>query len=162
MRRSLNALAGHRILRSGRSTLLPVFASKRAEQVTTQDVDRLRDTLLKRLAPQTVKHVMELLRRLLNYAVKRELIEPVRILFDMPQFDNKVTETMTAEQMRCFLEALDREPDKVAIAGVKLALLTGARHGQSVPSDGKMWTLCGGSFTCGQIPRSQGRVPVYR
>lgn len=109
--------------------LAPVFASKRAEQVTTQDVDRLRDTLLKRLAPQTVKHVMELLRRLLNYAVKRELIEPVRILFDMPQFDNKVTETMTAEQMRCFLEALDREPDKVAIAGVKLALLTGARHG---------------------------------
>lgn len=62
-----------------------------------QDVDRLLDMLLKKFAPQTVKHIMELLRRLLNYAVKRELIEPVRILFDMPQFDNKVTETMTAE-----------------------------------------------------------------
>ena len=42
------------------------FGEKEPHQLVKLDVDRVRINLLKKLAPQTVKHVLALLRRILN------------------------------------------------------------------------------------------------
>lgn len=48
----------------------------------------------------------------------------------MPNVDNAKTEHLTDEQVARLVAALDAEPDKVAVAAVKLAMLTGMRKGE--------------------------------
>lgn len=108
----------------------PAFGDKTPDKLTSEDLDTLRDTLLKTLSPQTVKHVLGQLKRVLNHAAKKRLIPaPSHLQFEMPQVDNQKTEAMTAEQMAAYLGALQSEPDQVAAAGVRLALVTGMRAG---------------------------------
>lgn len=113
-----------------RKHLAPVFGDKTPDEIISADVDKLRLNLLLIRSPQTVKHVLSLLRRILNYAVHKLIIPaPNHLQFEMPKVDNQKTEMLTVEQMNHFLEALDTEADQVAAAGVRLALVTGMRHG---------------------------------
>lgn len=113
--------------------LVPRFAKRTPAEITTADVDSLRDSLLDAgKSPQTVKHVMGLLRRIIRYAVRRGLCpqpEPARLQFDMPKVDNNKTECLTPEQARALLAALDEEPDQDLASLVRLALATGMRRG---------------------------------
>lgn len=107
------------------------------ESLTTKDVDalafRLASTPSQRrpgacLSPQTVKHVLELLKRILHYAERIGLCPfPAGLRFTMPKVDNLKTESMTDEQLRLYLAALDAEPDQNGAAIFRLALLTGIR-----------------------------------
>jgi hypothetical protein len=51
----------------------PKFGDREPAEIITLDVDRLRIKLLKSKAPGTVKNVLELLRRIINYGVKKKL-----------------------------------------------------------------------------------------
>lgn len=111
----------------------PLFGEKTPEEMTTWDIDRLRSELLARLSPQTVKHVLEQIKRILNFAVKKNFISvPAHLHFEMPSVDNQKTEMMTPEQISLFLSALDDEEDQTGASGVRLALATGMRHGAIV------------------------------
>ncbi|MCR5563814.1 MAG: site-specific integrase [Desulfovibrio sp.] len=103
----------------------------------TQDIDSLRDRLLrttcarnpeKSLSPQTVKHALGLLKRMLNFASAQELCDlPSSLRILMPSVDNQKTESMTAEQMAAYWKALDEEADQNEAAILRIALLTGIR-----------------------------------
>jgi len=118
----------------GRYTLhlAPLFAKKTPSDLVTLDIDRLRLKLSKTRSPQTVRHVLALLRRIINHGVKTGYCpapDPSRLHFTLPRVDNLKTENLTREQMAAFLEALDAEPDQNAAAFIRLALLTGMRKG---------------------------------
>lgn len=82
------------------------------------------------LAPQTVKHVLGLLLRMLRFGVRQGFFEfPPRLQIAMPRVDNAKTESMSREQLRRYLSALECEPDTVAAAYLRMALLTGMRKG---------------------------------
>ncbi len=81
-------------------------------------------------SPQTVKHVLVLLRRIIRFGVQRKLCPPPDLTFNMPEVDNQVTEHLTDEQVKHLLIALDNERDRQAVAVVKLALHTGMRRGE--------------------------------
>lgn len=101
----------------------------RPEEIRTLDIDRVRCELLRTLSPQTVVHALGLIKRILRYAVRKELIDSIsHIQFEMPAVDNKKTEMLTHVQIRRLLDALDQEEDQVGAAGVRLALATGMRH----------------------------------
>lgn len=51
--------------------IAPVFGAKTPDEMATLDIDRLRSELLVCLRPQTVKHVLEQIKRILNFAVKK-------------------------------------------------------------------------------------------
>ncbi len=81
-----------------------------------------------RLSAQTVKHVLGLLKRLLNFGVKMGAFQwPEGVVFDMPHLDNQKTELMTADQLRQYCEALESEPDIYAKCYLQLVLYTGIR-----------------------------------
>ena len=111
-------------------------------ELSTRDIDTLRKTLEKTpsprkrdgervmLAPATVSHVLSLIRRIINFAVKRGMATwPNNLHFEMPKVDNQKTEVLTDEQLANLLKALDEELDQDAAALIRLALVTGMRKG---------------------------------
>jgi len=125
--------------------LLSSFGEKTPEQICTLDLDRLRLAMIrgeagprkKPLSPQSVKHVLILLRRIIRYGVQRKLCSPPDLTFTMPKVDNQLTEHLTQEQLSRLLAALEDEPDKTAVAIVKLALLAGLRKGEMLSLEWK-------------------------
>ena len=111
--------------------IAPSLGIKTIPDLTVQDMDRLRAKLEKAgKSPQTVKHVLALVKRLLNFALRKGYVEylPGRLHISMPTVDNKVTENITQEQARKLLHALDEEADQNMAALVRLALFTGMRR----------------------------------
>ncbi|MFO7760762.1 MAG: hypothetical protein R6V20_04045, partial [Desulfobia sp.] len=107
--------------------LKPLFADKTPADIVTLDIDRLRRNLLKKkkLAPATVKQVLVLLKRVINYGVQRGLcppIDPARLHIEMPKINNEKTEDLTPEQLNSLLKAIDNAKDWRAAGLMKLAL----------------------------------------
>lgn len=117
------------------------IASQIVEEFTTSDVDSLRASMTRKgLAPQTVKHVLALVRRLIRFGIKRGLcIMPGSLHFEMPKVDNECTESLTDEQLAAYLKAIDDEPDQNAAGFLRLALVTGMRKGALLAL---RWTDC--------------------
>ena len=117
------------------------IASQIVEELTTSDVDSLRASMTRKgLAPQTVKHVLALVRRLIRFGIKRGLCTmPGSLHFEMPKVDNECTESLTDEQLAAYLKALDDEPDQDAAGLLRLALVTGMRRGALLAL---RWTDC--------------------
>ena len=108
------------------------FGQKTPAELVTLDIDRLRINKLKTLAPQTTRHIISLLRRIINYGVSKgfcPMPDPSRLHFTFPKVDNLRTENLTREQMAAYLQALDEEPDQNAVGFIRLALCTGMRRG---------------------------------
>ncbi|MDR1242243.1 MAG: site-specific integrase [Deltaproteobacteria bacterium] len=118
-----------------RNHLESLFGGKVPAELVTLDLDRLRIKKLKILAPQTVKHILALLRCVINFGVKQGCCpqpDPSRLHFTFPKVDNQRTENLTREQMSAYLKALDEEPDQNAAALIRLVLATGIRKGAAM------------------------------
>lgn len=109
--------------------LAPLFADKTTAELATLDIERLKTKLAKTHKPQTVRNVLELLRRIINYGVVTTRCPIPDLHFTMPRVDNKKTENLTREQMAALFQALDAEEDQNAAAFIRMALVTGMRKG---------------------------------
>ena len=112
--------------------IAPSLGTKSIPELTVHDIDKLRVKLEKAgKSPQTVKHVLTLVKRLLNFALRKGYVEsiPGTLHITMPTVDNKVTENLTQDQVQKLLQVLDEEPDQVQASLVRLALFTGMRRG---------------------------------
>lgn len=110
--------------------LNPKFGEKAPSELHQLDIDRLRISLLKVRSPQTVKHVLGLLKRLCNFGVKKQLCPGINFKIEMPRVDNQTTEDLTADQMKSLLAAIEASPDRTAATFMKMALFTGMRRGE--------------------------------
>ena len=110
----------------------PVIGKKTVAELATNDIEKIKKKMLKEgKSAQTIKHVLTLVKRLVNFAAKMGYVEsiPATLHFDMPVVDNKVTENLTSEQMTTLLQVLDEEEDKIFASLIRLALFTGMRRG---------------------------------
>lgn len=107
-----------------------ILGNKEPQEIIRLDVDRLRLNLLKTLKPQTVKHVLGLLKRVVKFGVSHELCLPLTFDFELPKVDNIKTEDLNLEQLKSLLKAINNSSDKEAAAIMKLALYTGMRRGE--------------------------------
>lgn len=101
--------------------------------ISTSTVDDLRISLTQKgLKAATVRNVLELLRRIISFGIKKELINPAdaHIHFEMPQLNNIKTEDLTPSQLKNLLSALDSTTHKKAASMMKLALFSGMRRGE--------------------------------
>jgi integrase len=110
--------------------LKPCFESKEPKDISPFEVDKLRVKLLKTKAPQTVKHILALLRRLIRYGVDLGCCEGLSFSIKTPQVDNLKTEDLSHEELARLLKTLDEEPDIQAANLVRMALFTGMRRGE--------------------------------
>jgi hypothetical protein len=76
------------------------------KEIVPLDLDRLRINLGKTLKPQTVKHVLGLIKRLSNFGVSRRLCEGIGFKITVPKVSNLKTEDLSPEEMKKLLEAI--------------------------------------------------------
>ncbi len=119
--------------------LQPRFARKGLDAITGFDLEKMKGELKKGknaqgkpYAPQTIKHVLVIVRRLYNLARKWGLYDgknPVETV-QMPKVDNQKTEFMTDDEVHRLFEVLDSWPFKDTVAFIKFAMFTGFRRGE--------------------------------
>jgi len=108
----------------------PNFGDKEPKDIIPLDVDRLRLKLLKTKAPGTVKNVLELLRRIVNFGAKKNLCEGLNFTIEIPKVTSLKTEDLTPEQLSDLLKAIGEASNIWAANMMKLALFTGMRRGE--------------------------------
>lgn len=113
-----------------RKYLNPTLGANQPHEIIKLDVDRIRINLLKTLKPQTVKHIMALLKRLVNFGVKRQLCQGLGFKVDMPRVDNNKTEDLTSNQLKNLMDEIDKSVDIEAANIMRMALFTGMRRGE--------------------------------
>ena len=91
----------------------PTWGEKEPHQIQPLEVDRLRLRVFKDKAPQTVKLTLSLLRRLVNFGVKRQLCQPLSVPLEIPKVHNLKTEDLNPEQLSALLEAIDQVPNRI-------------------------------------------------
>ncbi|OQB44235.1 MAG: Tyrosine recombinase XerD [bacterium ADurb.Bin157] len=110
--------------------LKPDFGNKEPHKIIRLDVDRLRVNLLKEKKPQTVKHVLGLLKRIVHFGVARQLCQSLNFEIEAVKVDNQKTEDLNPEQLKNLLKAIDNSTDIEAANIMRLALYTGMRRGE--------------------------------
>ncbi len=108
----------------------PSFGIKEPKQISPFEVDRIKISLSKTLKPQTVKHVLVLLQRIVNFGVNRRLCESIGFKIQMPKFDNQKTEDLSPGQLNNLLKAIEEEKHIQAANFMKMVLFTGMRRGE--------------------------------
>ena len=107
------------------------FDQKTPEEVTHFDIERLKRGLDKKnLKPATVRHALEVLRRLSNFATKHNLCPGISFVIEMPKVNNLMTEDLTPDEYIRLTKLLDEEEDIQASNLLRLALFTGMRRGE--------------------------------
>jgi integrase len=108
----------------------PTLGKKQPQEIIKFDVDRLRVTLSKKLKPQTVRHIMGLLKRIVTFGVKRQLCQGLSFPVDAIRVDNITTEDLTSDQLKNLLKAIDESIDIEAANIMLMAMYTGMRRGE--------------------------------
>lgn len=108
----------------------PKFGDKEPKELIQLEIDRVRINLLKKRAPQTVKHILALLKRIVNFGSKKGLCEGLNFSIEMPKVHNLKTEDLTPDQLRKLLKAIDQEENVQVANFMKMALFTGMRRGE--------------------------------
>lgn len=108
----------------------PHFGEREPRDILPLDIDRLRLKLLKKKAPATVRNILELLRRIINFGVKKQLSSGLSFIIEMPTVNNEKTENLTSEQLVSLLNVLESYEDIQACNMMRLVLFTGMRRGE--------------------------------
>ena len=115
-----------------RCHIQPVFGDKEPHDLHPFEIDRLKQTLYKKkgLKDQTVKNILELIRRLANWGRKRKVTSGLGFELEMPKPNNVVKEVLPPQLIGNLLEALDRAEDQLEASFIRMCLFTGRRTGE--------------------------------
>jgi integrase len=131
----------------------PILGDKEPHEIIRLDVDRLRVKLSKSFKPQTVKHVLALLKRIIHFGAKRQLCRELSFPMDTIKVDNRTTEDLTADQLRSLLKAISESTDIEAANIMRMALFTGMRRGELFKLQWKDIDFERGFITIGHDPK---------
>lgn len=106
------------------------IGDKEPKDILPLDVDRIRVKLLKTKSPQTVKHILALLKRSCNFGFNKMLCPGLPFRIEMPHVDNKKTEDLSEDELHRLLEAIANDENKQVGNMMLMALYTGMRRGE--------------------------------
>lgn len=109
--------------------LLPALGSKRLQEVSSEDIDRLHRRISQE-TPVRANRVMAILRKAYSIAIRWNLAEknPVsglKMNAEMPR-----ERYLTADEQKAFVDALSSLPDTASTLAIWFLMLTGARSGE--------------------------------
>jgi len=107
------------------------------DELITLDIERIKNRLKKaKLSPQTIKHCLTLIDRIVNYGFDQEPPRCKQLSFKIkkPSFDNQVTEVLNDNQLQSLLRVIDADLERDPFSGrvMLLALATGMRRGAMI------------------------------
>lgn len=108
----------------------PALGKKEPRELSPLDVDRLRISTAKNHKPQTVKHVIALLVRIINYGARLGLCPGLGFKPPTIKVHNLKTEDLSPEQLATLMEVINEDHDYQAANFMRLALCTGMRRGE--------------------------------
>ena len=119
---------------------LACIADKIPEELLPLDIERVKKGL-KGQSKQQIKHVMILIKRLVNYGLNAGKCGPLRFKIQIPRPENEVTEYLEPDQLQALLTAIDKDLQKTQLKDGKpvdpftgramlLALSTGMRRSE--------------------------------
>jgi len=106
------------------------FGNKEPHELKKEAVDWFGSSLKKKLSPQTVKHILALLRRLINFGIEKQLCDNIKFKITLPEVHNEKTEDLTSDQLAALLKAIDESEDIQVGNMMKLALYSGMRRSE--------------------------------
>ena len=106
------------------------FSNKEPSDIIQLDVDRLRIKLLKTKSPQTVKHILALLRRIVNFGFSKGICPALSFKIEIPKVDNCKTDDLNPDQLSVLLKAIEKSNHIIAANMMLTALYTGMRRGE--------------------------------
>jgi integrase len=108
----------------------PKLGNREPKEIMPLDVARIKIRLSKKRSPATVRNVLELLRRVINFGTKNNLCQGVNFKIQMPTVNNQKTEDLTTDQLTNLLTAIENSSHPQAGPIMKMALFTGMRRGE--------------------------------
>ena len=108
----------------------PTLGNKEPLELSPLDLDRLRIGVAKNHAPQTVKHVIALLARIINHGARLGLCPGLRFKAPTIKVHNIKTEDLSPKQLAALMEAINEEYDYQAANFMRMPLCTGMRRGE--------------------------------
>ena len=106
------------------------FGDKEPSELLQLEIDRLRVNLLKKKSPQTVRHILTLLKRIINFGTDGGFSIGIGFKIKMPRVDNTKTEFLTHEEVQRLLKAIEEDTHPQAGNVMKMALFSGMRRGE--------------------------------
>ena len=105
------------------------FGTKTPEELVPLDLDRLLQKVLKNHSTGTVRNVLELLRRIVNFGVKNHLCPPLNWTIQLPKADPDAEriEVLTVEEFQRLYEVWDTYDDRHIVHLHQFIALTGSR-----------------------------------
>jgi integrase len=105
------------------------FGTKTPKELVPLDLDRLRRKVLKNHSTGTVRNVLELLRRIVNFGVKNHLCPPLNWTIQLPKADPDAEkiEVLTVEEFQRLYEVWDTYPDRHIVHLHQFIAFTGSR-----------------------------------
>jgi integrase len=119
----------------------PQLGNMRMDKVTPRDIEAVLDKMRgsdnrrgKPYAPQTVKHVLILQKRVFNWAIRRDLYTGLNPCLKVrpPKFDNRVNNPLSKKELTRLLSVLESWGNQRGSLLVKFALYTGKRRGEII------------------------------
>ena len=119
---------------SFRLYLAEPFGGKTVDELTTECIDKLCKSLLKRgKKPATAHAILELLRRIVNFGCRCGLcVKPHSLQFNMPKADCKKTEIMSNEELERYEQALKNVENQFIRTYIQLIEHTGIRRSAAI------------------------------
>jgi len=108
----------------------PLFGSITSEEIEPREIDRFRKRLLQTKSAQTVRYLLLLLRRLINFGINRNYCTGLTFKLEFPRVNNQNFEDLTPGQLQNLLDAIEQEPNVQAANIMRMALFTGMRRGE--------------------------------
>ena len=110
--------------------LKPIFGDREPNQIQPLEIARLRVKLQKTKATATVRNILELLRRIINFGYNNRLCDGITFKIKMPSVNNEKTEDLNPDQLTKLLKAIEKDYHPQAGPMMKMALFTGMRRGE--------------------------------
>ena len=75
-----------------------IFGKKFPDEIYPLDIDWFTSKISKTRSPKTVSNILELLRRIINFGISKQLCPPISLKIRLPSVDNQRIEVLTDEQ----------------------------------------------------------------
>ncbi len=110
-----------------RNHIAKTFGRKFPDDLVPLDIDRLESTIAKTHTVKTVGNVLELLKRIINFGMAKQLCPLLTFKIRIPSVDNKRIEVLTDEQFSNLNNVWDEYPDQHIVNMHRLIAWTGMR-----------------------------------
>jgi integrase len=109
----------------------PVFGDKEPKDIIQLDITDFKSDLEKKgLKPGSVRKVMELLRRVINFGKNNQLISDIDYKIKLEKVKDQKTEYLTDEQFQMLWHAIETDHNRDAANFMKMVIFTGMRRGE--------------------------------